>query len=124
MNKFSTVQLNSGNAIPVVGLGTWELTDQTADIISYAIELGYRLIDTSSDYGTQPGVGEGIRKSSVNRDELFIVTKVEETDDAYKATKAYLKDMGLTYANLMLIHRPPLTGAGEELWEGLIRAQK
>ncbi len=124
MNKNSTILLHTGNTIPIMGFGTWQLNGETAETIAYAIETGYRLIDTSSDYGTQPGVGEGIKKSSINREDLFIETKVEETDDAYAATKAYLKEMGLSYADMMIIHRPPVTGAGEELWEGLIRAQK
>ncbi|QBQ55516.1 aldo/keto reductase [Nitrosococcus wardiae] len=124
MNAQSTVQLHSGNAMPILGLGTWQLTIDTADTVAYALELGYRMIDTSSDYGTQPGIGEAIKRSHISRDSLYIVTKVEETDDAYQATKEYLNEMDLEYADLMLIHRPPARGAGEELWDGLIRAKK
>ena len=110
--------------MPVIGLGTWQLTKHTADTVLYAIELGYRLIDTSSDYRTQPGIGEAIKKSGIDREKLHITTKVEETDDAYKRMKSNLKELQLDYVDLMLIHRPPLFGAGEELWEGLIRAKE
>jgi 2,5-diketo-D-gluconate reductase A len=123
MNASSTIVLRSGNAMPVIGLGTWQLTEDTAATIRHAIEVGYRMIDTSSDYGTQPGVGGAVRGSSVDRSKLFIVTKIEETDDAYKAAKEYVQEMGLDYADLILIHRPPHAGAGVDLWKGLIKAR-
>jgi diketogulonate reductase-like aldo/keto reductase len=110
--------------MPILGLGTWQLKDHTADIVDYALALGYPMIDTSSDYGTQPGIGEGIRQNGMARDKFFITTKVEETDDAYKRTLSNLQELDLDYIDLMLIHRPPQNGAGEALWEGLIRAKK
>ena len=121
MNKQSTIPLHTGNRMPILGLGTWQLTNDTAGTVAYALELGYRLIDTASDYGTQPGIGEAIKRTNIDRKSIYVVTKVEETDDAYEATKAYIKEMDLEYANLMLIHRPPLMGAGVELWKGLTR---
>lgn len=124
MNTKSTVSLHTGNMMPVFGLGTWQLTIDTAGTVAYALELGYRLIDTSSDYETQPGIGEAIKKSNIDRKEIYITTKVEETDDAYGRTKSNLEELDLDYVDLMLIHRPPPTGAGEELWDGLIKAKK
>jgi 2,5-diketo-D-gluconate reductase A len=124
MDKHSTIKLSTQNEMPVLGLGTWQLTKDTAGTVAYALELGYRLIDTSSDYRTQPGIGEGIKKSGIDRDELYITTKVEETDDSYARTRSNLRELGLDYVDLMLIHRPPYRGAGEELWEGLIAAKK
>lgn len=124
MNPDSTVTLRSGRKMPVLGLGTWQLTRATADTVASALERGFRLIDTSGDYGTQPGVGEAIRASGIDRDELYVVTKIEETDDAYEATRADLEELGLEYADLMLIHRPPDDGPGVELWQGLIRARQ
>jgi 2,5-diketo-D-gluconate reductase A len=123
MNKESTIPLHTGNTMPILGLGTWQLTNDTAGTVAYALALGYRLIDTSSDYGTQPGIGEAIKNSNIDRKSIYVVTKVEETDDAYARTKSNLEEMGLEYADLMLIHRPPPTAAGEELWQGLIRAK-
>jgi 2,5-diketo-D-gluconate reductase A len=124
MNKDSKLQLHTGSRMPVFGLGTWELTNDTAGSVLYALELGYRLIDTSSDYGTQPGIGEAIRRSNIERENIYVITKVEETDDAYTRTKSNLHELGLKYVDLMLIHRPPAAGAGEQLWADLIRAKE
>lgn len=124
MTKDSRIELHTGNTMPIMGLGTWMLTKDTASTVAYALKLGYRMIDTSSDYGTHKGIGEAIKMSPIDRDDLYIVTKVEETDDAYEATNKYLDQLDLDYVNLMLIHRPPAIGAGEELWDGLIRAQE
>lgn len=123
MNADSTLNLRSGNKMPVLGLGTWELTNHTADTVSYALRLGYRMIDTSGDYGTQPGIAEGIAGSGKARNEFYLVTKVEEDEDAYQATKKNLSELRLDYADLMLIHRPPKQGAGEDLWRGLQKAR-
>ncbi|MDO8658799.1 MAG: aldo/keto reductase [Candidatus Levybacteria bacterium] len=125
MNKNSTITLPTGNKMPVLGLGTWQLTKSTAETITSAIQFGYRMIDTSSDYGTQPGIGKGIKNSNVKRNSLYIVAKVEETDeDAYERVESNLKELKLDYVDLMLIHRPPPMGAGIELWEGLIHTKE
>jgi diketogulonate reductase-like aldo/keto reductase len=125
MNAQSTVTLLTGNKMPVIGLGTWRLMIDTPGTVQEALELGYRMIDTSGDYGTQPGVGEGIRQSGLSRDKLYIVTKIEETDDAYQATQHNVGEMGLEYADAILIHRPPKSNeASRGLWEGLIQAKK
>lgn len=124
MDPRTDITLHTGRKMPVMGLGTWQLTKDTAGTVATALSLGYRLIDTSGDYGTQPGIGEGIVRSGVERAGLYLVTKVEETDDAYQATRNNLRELGLDYADLMLIHRPPPSGAGEDLWQGLIRARE
>ena len=123
MDTRTTLQLHTGREIPIIGLGTWQLTRDTAGAVEQALALGYLMIDTSGDYGTQPGVGEGIRRSGLARDKIYVVTKVEEDDDAYEATKRNLEELQLDYADLMLIHRPPPRGAGEGLWAGLLRAR-
>ncbi len=123
INKTSATRLRGGNLMPPFGLGTWLLTSDTAATVAYALELGYPMIDTSSDYRTQPGIGAALRMTGIRRENIFISTKVEEADDAYARTKNDLKELGLQFADLMLIHRPPLAGAGERLWEGLIRAR-
>jgi diketogulonate reductase-like aldo/keto reductase len=123
MDASSTISLNTGRRMPILGLGTWELTNDTPGTIVKALELGYRMIDTSGDYGTQPGIAEGIRRSGVERSDLYIVTKVEEDEDPYEATKHNVGDLGLEYADLMLIHRPPPSGPGVDLWRGLLRAR-
>lgn len=124
MNINSKVSLHTGRKMPVLGLGTWKLTRDTPKIIEEALRIGYPMIDTSGDYGTQPGIGEGLRRSQIKRSAVYITTKVEEDDDAYEATKKNLHELGISYADLMLIHRPPEEGAGEELWESLIKAKR
>lgn len=124
MDKKSTVALSSGNRMPVMALGTWQLTQDTADIVASALRLGYPMIDTSGDYGTQPGIRDGIKEAGADRSDFYLVTKVEETDDSYDATGRNLDELGLEYADLMLVHRPPKTSAGENLWRGLMRARE
>jgi 2,5-diketo-D-gluconate reductase A len=118
-----TVPLRSGAAMPVLGLGTWQLTDDTAGTVKAALDLGYRMIDTSGDYGTQPGIAEALRRSDVPRDELYLVTKVEEDEDAYDATRDRLRDLDVDHVDLILLHRPPPDGDGVDLWRGLQRAR-
>lgn len=123
MDSRSTLSLHTGRSMPVIGLGTWQLTEDTAGTVEEALRLGYRMIDTSGDYGTQPGIGEAVRRSGLDRNEIYLVTKVEEDEDAYDATRRNIGEIGVDYADLMLIHRPPPSGAGREIWEGLIRAR-
>jgi 2,5-diketo-D-gluconate reductase A len=123
MDASTTVRLHTGRDMPVLGLGTWELTDDTADAVEHALALGYRMIDTAVDYGSQPGIGDALASTDIPRDELFLVAKVEEDEDAYDATRRYLDVMRQDYADLMLIHRPPPDGVGVELWQGLVRAR-
>lgn len=118
-----TIELHTGRKMPVMGLGTWQLTDQTQQKVETAISNGYRLIDTSSDYGTQAGIGDAVKACGLDRDQLYLQTKVEEDDDAFVACQEYIKEMKLEYADLLIIHRPPKTGVGEELWRGLIKSR-
>ena len=124
MTPNSTVTLHTGSQMPILGLGTWQLTHDTPGTVEAALELGYRMIDTSGDYGTQPGIGQAIKHSGIPREDIYVTTKVEETDDAYQATKKNLRELQLDYADLMLIHRPPDHGPGEALWRGLMRAKE
>jgi diketogulonate reductase-like aldo/keto reductase len=82
------------------------------------------MLDTSSDYGTQPDVGRGVKESGIPREDVYVVTKIEENDDPLEAAMAYVDDLGLDHADLILIHRPPPGGAGEELWKGLLEARR
>ncbi|ODR92109.1 aldo/keto reductase [Sinorhizobium alkalisoli] len=124
MDPRTEIALRTGNRMPVMGVGTWQLTNDTAGAIEAALELGYRMIDTSGDYGTQLGIAEGIKRSGIERGEFYLVTKVEEVGDAYQATRKNLDELQLDHVDLMLIHRPPKTGAGEDLWRGLMRAKE
>jgi diketogulonate reductase-like aldo/keto reductase len=123
MDMDSRYQLHTGRSMPLMGLGTWQLTRDTVGSVAHAIESGYHMVDTSGDYGTQPGVGAAIREAGVPRDEVYLVTKVEEHEDALQATGRNVEELGLDRADLMLIHRPPPTGSGVDLWKGLIAAR-
>jgi diketogulonate reductase-like aldo/keto reductase len=120
----SRVRLLTGRTMPVLGLGTWQLKHHTVDTVGRALDAGFRMIDTSGDYHTQRGIGDALRQSGVSRDELFVVTKIEETDDAYEASARNLAELKLDHADLILIHRPPERGVGEPLWQGLRRAKR
>jgi diketogulonate reductase-like aldo/keto reductase len=119
-----SVTLASGTVMPALGLGTWMLTRDTEAAVEHALRIGYRMIDTSGDYGTQPAIGRALRDSPIGRDEVFLVTKVEEDEDAYAAARSNLDELGVERVDLLLIHRPPPVGAGESLWEGLIEARR
>lgn len=123
MDIQSMLPLRTGHEMPIMGLGTWQLTDDPVGTVEQALRLGYRMIDTAVDYGNQPGIGEAIRRSGLDRREIYLVTKVEENEDAYQATVRDLSELQLDRADLMLIHRPPPSGTGRELWTGLIRAR-
>jgi len=124
LNAESNLPLIGGRQMPVLGLGTWQLKHQTTDSVAQALAAGYRLIDTSGDYHTQRGIGDALRATGQPRESVFVQTKVEETGDAYEAVRANLAELRLEYADLVLVHRPPERGVGEELWRGLRRAKR
>ena len=123
MGPSSTVELHTGNLMPVIGIGTWQMGSDATDALKHAIKIGYRMIDTSGDYGTQPAVGKAFKKSGIPRGEMYIVTKIEEDDNAYEAAKYNVRKMHMEYADLILIHRPPRSSAGQDLWNGLAKAR-
>lgn len=120
----ATLNLHTGSVMPTLGFGTWQLKHHTAATVLQALEAGYRMVDTSGDYHTQRGIGEALREFDGDREDIFVVTKVEDTDDAYEATRRNLAELRLDYADLVLIHRPPENGVGEVAWQGLRRAKR
>lgn len=113
-----TVMLNSGYEMPIVGLGTWTLSDEEAEESVYqALKVGMRLIDTARYYGNEVGVGRGLQKAIddgiVTREEVFITSKIYGGD--YERAKGIiddaLKDLNVEYIDLLLIHQP---GADDE----------
>lgn len=130
------IPLNTGHTIPQVGLGTWPLDDeQTADAVAAAAEIGYRHIDTATKYGNETGVGEGIRRSGIPREEFFITTKLDGAfqgdERAAAGLDAALERLGTDYVDLLLIHWPlPDRGLFVDTWrtferlhdDGLARA--
>jgi 2,5-diketo-D-gluconate reductase A len=116
--------LPSGNQMPLLGLGTWQLRHHTEQAVGAALDAGYRMIDTSGDYHTQQGIGAALRASSLPRESVYLVTKVEETGDAYEALRRNLAELRVDYVDLALIHRPPEDGVGMPLWRALRRAKR
>lgn len=110
-NVNSPIKLNNGVEIPCVGYGTFR-TDPavTAQAVQDAITAGYRHIDTAKVYENEVGVGQGIKAAGVPREELFVTSKLWNTDRGYEATKAAfqasLDRLGLDYLDLYLIHWP------------------
>ena len=106
-----TIRLNDGHAMPQIGLGTASLNDdQVAPVIVTAIEAGYRHIDTAYRYGNQHGVGQGIRDSGIDREEVFVTSKLDGefqgNDRAVAGLDACLRQLNMDYVDLLLIHWP------------------
>ena len=106
-----TIKFYNGVEIPVLALGTWLIDDdKVADAVKAAIDLGYRHIDTAQAYGNERGVGEGVRKSGIARNEIFITSKVaaecKSYESAAKSIDETLRKMGLDYIDMMIIHSP------------------
>ncbi|MDF9278213.1 aldo/keto reductase [Arthrobacter sp. EH-1B-1] len=131
-----TIELLSGASIPVLGLGTWPLDDEEATTaVEHAVSVGYRLFDTAENYGNEAGVGEGIRRSGIERDQVFITTKFNKqwhgVDGVRKAFEQSAARLGVDYIDLLLVHWPnpeqdryvdAVKGLAGLREEGLIRA--
>ena len=103
--------LNNGIQIPMLGYGTLNISPSIAEkCVLDALKLGYRLIDTAAVYGNEIEIGQAVKKSNIPREELFITTKVWVQDAGYentlKAFETSLKNLGLDYIDLYLIHHP------------------
>lgn len=129
MGPFDTdrILLLHGHRMPRVGLGTWPLLgSECEDMVSRAIALGYRLIDTAYKYGNEGAVGRGIARAGVPRDDLFITSKFNKEDHSLdgvrRAYDASLRALGLEYLDLFLCHWPvPAHGHYVDAWKGLVQ---
>jgi diketogulonate reductase-like aldo/keto reductase len=123
------VKLDNGIEMPLFGLGTYQARSgqQTQKAVHSALEAGYRLIDTAAMYGNEEDIGEVVRKSGVPREEVFITTKLWNSDHGYEKTLAAFEEgrkrLGLSYVDLYLIHWP-VEGLRSESWKALERLQK
>jgi 2,5-diketo-D-gluconate reductase A len=119
------LDFNDGNRIPQLGFGVFKVPpDETREIVLKALETGYRSIDTAAAYENEEGVGEALRRSGLDRDEVFITTKVWNDDHgrdrAPKAFERSLDRLGLEQVDLYLIHWPtPAADDYVETWESL-----
>ena len=124
----SKLKLNNGIEMPILGLGTWALTGKSAyQAVIWALEVGYRLIDTATLYGNEREIGKALKDTDIPRDEIFITSKVWETDLGYEKTlsafETSLRKLGLSYFDLYLIHWPR-TELRHESWEALVKLLK
>lgn len=123
-------KLNDGHVLPQIGLGTYQVRGlQGVDVILSAIQMGYRLIDTSTNYDSEGAVGEAIRRSGIPRSEFYVTSKLpgqyHHREDALKMIEESLLRMGLDYLDLYLIHWPlPKRDNYVEAWTALVEAQK
>lgn len=122
-------KMRDGKTIPPIGLGTYGMDDTSAELlVSEAIRRGYRLIDTAKNYENESGVGKGVLRSGVDREEIFVISKIPGRDHGYEEAKASIRGslerMGLDYLDMVLIHWPnPSQGKFVDTWRGLMAAR-
>lgn len=123
-NLDGIVRLNNGVAMPYLGLGVWQSKngEEVINAVKWALEAGYRHIDTASIYKNERGVGEAIQQSDIPRKHIFVTSKVWNADQGYentlKAFDATLERLGVDYLDLYLIHWP-VKGKYKETWRAL-----
>ncbi|MBV2364659.1 aldo/keto reductase [Streptomonospora nanhaiensis] len=127
MSTVPEVTLNNGVRIPQLGFGVWQVdSGDVVDVVRTAIETGYRSIDTAAAYGNEEGVGEAIRRSGVPREEIFVTSKLWNTDQGYDSTlrafDATVRRLGLEVLDLYLIHWPmPARDTYVDSWKAMER---
>ncbi|NKN36907.1 aldo/keto reductase [Agrobacterium sp. a22-2] len=124
------ITLNDGARIPQVGLGVWQTpNDQAVPAVKAALDAGYRHVDTAAIYDNEDGVGQGIRESGLARGEIYLTTKLWNSEQGFdstlKAFDASLKRLGTDYVDLYLIHWPsPHRGLFVDTWKAFIRLKE
>ncbi len=124
----SKVKLNAGVEIPWLGLGVWQSGkgSETYDAVRAALDAGYRHIDTAKIYGNERDVGRAVKDSGIERDEIFVTTKLWNADQGYdaamRACTRSLEALGVAYVDLYLIHWPQ--PERHESWRALVALQR
>jgi 2,5-diketo-D-gluconate reductase A len=130
MSSIPSITLHDGTSIPQIGLGVWQVADDVAtDACLTAFECGYRHIDTAALYGNEEGVGRAVRASGLSRDDIYVTTKVWNTDQGRDKTiaamEASLERLDLEFVDLYLIHWPtPGRDLYVETWETVLELQQ
>ncbi len=128
MSQVPSVKLNNGVEMPTLGFGVFQVPDlsQAEKAVSEALETGYRLIDTAAAYQNEEAVGKAIKNSSVNREDIFVTSKLWVSDFSYEGAKrgidTSLEKLGLDYMDLYLLHQP--YGDTMGAWRALQEAYK
>ena len=124
LNIQSTVKLNNDVRMPILGLGVYQSPPgrATRNAVNFALRVGYRHVDTARIYGNEADVGEAVRESGVPRGDLFVTTKLWNSDQGYDSTlracEASLKRLGLDYLDLYLVHFP-VPDVRKESWRAM-----
>ena len=124
------VKFNDGRSIPQLGYGVWQVEDEVAEkVVGTALQIGYRHVDTAAIYGNEAGVGRAIANSDVAREDIFLTTKLWNSDQGYEsafeAFNASLEKLGTDYVDLYLIHwAKPQQSLYLDSWRALIELQK
>lgn len=117
--------LADGNRIPVLGLGVWQIPDGVSCVnaVRWALELGYRHIDTAQAYENEASVGRGLRESGLPREQVFVTTKFYPgSKDPVAEAEASLRRLGVEYVDLYIIHWPQ--GGPTWAWPGMEKARE
>lgn len=128
MSQVPSIKLNNGVEMPTLGFGVFQVPDlsQAEKAVSEALETGYRLIDTAAAYQNEAAVGKAIKNSSVNREDVFVTSKLWVSDFSYEGAKrgidTSLEKLGLDYMDLYLLHQP--YGDTMGAWRALQEAYK
>jgi 2,5-diketo-D-gluconate reductase A len=120
-----TVLLPGGAALPLVGLGTWQMTgSECYRAVRYALEVGYRHVDTATMYRNEREVGRAVRDSGLRREDVFVTTKLPPTDAGRerRTLDQSLRALGMDHVDLWLIHWPP-AGSGAHVWKRLLEVR-
>lgn len=120
------MELASGATMPLLGLGTWQARGRGAvDAVRYALEVGYRHIDTATMYGNERQVGQAVAESGVPRAELFVTTKLPQSHAGREreTLEESLAALGFEHVDLWLIHWPPGGSSRPDVWERLLELQ-
>jgi diketogulonate reductase-like aldo/keto reductase len=123
-NDEKTCELADGRSMPTLGLGVWQVENsrEAVDAVRWAIEVGYRHIDTAQAYGNEESVGQGLRESGVAREEVFITTKFfPGRQDPVAEIELSLQRLGVDYVDLYLVHWPQ--GGPTRAWPGMERTR-
>jgi 2,5-diketo-D-gluconate reductase A len=130
MSDQAYIALNDGARIPQVGLGVWQTpNDEAAPAVKAALDAGYRHVDTAAVYENEEGVGEGLRQSGLERGDIYLTTKLWNTEQGYdqslRAFDASLKRLGTDYVDLYLIHWPSAhRGLFVDTWKALVKLKE
>ena len=129
MSQIPDIELRNGTKIPQLGFGVFQVDrSETVEVVRTALEAGYRHVDTAQMYGNEAEVGEAIRQSGLQRDEVFVTTKLHNSrhgrDSAKIALDESLERLGTDYVDLYLLHWPvPPADQYVESWHGLEELQ-